>query len=156
MCNLSSKGWLKVKTLVSPRFAIAVAAVALLVGGCAQLAKPEIVEGVGGKKYRIDGYGLEASMTRGDCTPEHTRTITVNLKNPSEDAYVLYEVTDDNLTPKSKNTTGEITPGGTVVVEYIPTDPTKYSSATVVQLMPDGTIARKTTKFQGFEARSCS
>lgn len=144
------------KFRTSPALLAAIAAVAV-VSGCAQLHAEELVDGVDGKKYRIDSYGLDASLDRGGCSPEGKRLIEVNLKNNSRVAYISYEIKDDNLKANDlKETTGEIPPSGSKKIVFTPEVPTKSVSATVVQLRPEGIVVESTRKIQGLEARPCS
>ena len=135
---------------------LAATAAVVLASGCSQLATPEIVEGIDGKRYRIDGYGLDSSLDRGSCTPEGKQQIEVNLKNNSRDAHVLYQITDYNLTPRDREeVAGEVEPGSSKKIIFTPTVSTDSVQATIVQLKPDGTVASKTQKIQGLDPRSC-
>ena len=139
---------------MGPRVLAALAAVAV-VSGCADLQPPEIVPGIDGKQFRIDGYGLDASLDRGDCS-SGKRLIEVNLRNNSEDAYILYQITDYNLTPtEPEEVAGEIPPNGSKTIIFTPTRADDSVSATVVQLRPDGVVVDATKKIQGLEPRAC-
>lgn len=135
---------------------LAVIATITVASGCADLHPEEIVDGVDGKKVRIDGYGLDGFLNRGECDPEGRRLIEVTLRNNSKTAYILYEVTDYNLEPlRPAETTGEIPPDSTKVIVFTPTIAKDHVGVTIIQLLPDGTPAKTTKKIQGLEPRAC-